>query len=154
MECLREDEDSVDLSVSNDFAAIWIQDNYFDIIKKSFYLAAGRPIEIRLKVIPKEENNIRVREKEPHYNNRIQSPLSDTEENDAHRIAHEKKKHRVSANYLLNPRNTFDNFIIGPGNQFGRAAGGKGQYEPDGLDRPRGRRLRNACGRMQQDERT
>ena len=41
--CLETTEDSIVLGVPNDFAAIWIHDNYLDLITQRLRLTAGRP---------------------------------------------------------------------------------------------------------------
>jgi len=54
MELCEETEESITLTVANDFAAIWIEDNYMDLIKKRFHMALGRPINVVLKVNPQD----------------------------------------------------------------------------------------------------
>ena len=46
--CLETGEDSITLGVPNDFAAIWIHDNYLDLITQRLRLAAGRPVSVVL----------------------------------------------------------------------------------------------------------
>ena len=48
--CLETTEDSMTLGVPNDFAAIWIHDNYLDLITQRLRLTAGRLINVSLKV--------------------------------------------------------------------------------------------------------
>ena len=50
MACLDATEDAMVLSVPNDFAAIWIQDNYLDLITQRLRLTAGRLVTVTLKV--------------------------------------------------------------------------------------------------------
>ncbi|HYP16935.1 MAG TPA: DnaA N-terminal domain-containing protein, partial [Opitutus sp.] len=49
MVCLEASEDSMALGVPNDFAAIWIHDNYLDLITQRLRLTAGRMVNVTLK---------------------------------------------------------------------------------------------------------
>ena len=44
MRCLETSEDTITLGVPNDFAAIWIHDNYLDLISQRLRMAAGRTV--------------------------------------------------------------------------------------------------------------
>src|SRR5580692_11656217 len=46
--CLETTMDSMTLGVPNDFAAIWIHDNYLDLITQRLRLTAGRPVSVTL----------------------------------------------------------------------------------------------------------
>src|ERR1700678_917744 len=46
--CLEITEDSMVLGVPNDFAAIWIHDNYLDLITQRLRLTAGRMVTVNL----------------------------------------------------------------------------------------------------------
>ncbi|AWT59427.1 MAG: Chromosomal replication initiator protein DnaA [Candidatus Moanabacter tarae] len=99
-----DDKDTLMLGTSNEFAAIWIQDNYLDLINQKVRLAAGRAMQVIIEVTG-EGNEDRRAIVEPRI----------------------KNKHRSgtvieSDRSLLNPRNTFENFIIGSGNQLAHAA--------------------------------
>jgi chromosomal replication initiator protein len=111
LECIKESDDGIVLQTSNDFTAIWIHDNYLDLIQKRLQLITGRPTSAEI---------------------RVSTESADTENEkqaQAHKIKaakKEAKKEAVNAQnpvYLtLNPKNTFDNFVIGPGNQLAHAA--------------------------------
>ena len=47
--CLETSEDSMTLGVPNDFAAIWIHDNYLDLITQRLRLTAGRLVNVTLR---------------------------------------------------------------------------------------------------------
>src|SRR5882757_5376048 len=49
MRCMETSEDAITLGVPNDFAAIWIHDNYPDLISQRLRLAAGRLVHVSLK---------------------------------------------------------------------------------------------------------
>src|ERR1700691_2327855 len=46
--CLETSEDAITLGVPNDFAAIWIHDNYLDLITQRLRLTAGRAVSVNL----------------------------------------------------------------------------------------------------------
>src|SRR5512132_2286780 len=47
--CLETSGDSMTLGVANDFAAIWIHDNYLDLITQRLRLTAGRMVNVTLR---------------------------------------------------------------------------------------------------------
>src|SRR5438552_16684321 len=47
--CLETSGDSMTLGVPNDFAAIWIHDNYLDLITQRLRLTAGRMVNVSLR---------------------------------------------------------------------------------------------------------
>src|SRR5436305_4347594 len=47
--CIETSEDSMILGVPNDFAAIWIHDNYLDLITQRLRLNAGRLVNVTLR---------------------------------------------------------------------------------------------------------
>ena len=49
MSCLETTEDAMTLGVPNDFAAIWIHDNYLDLITQRLRLTAGRLVNVTLR---------------------------------------------------------------------------------------------------------
>src|SRR3954470_16071004 len=49
MTCLETTEDAMTLGVPNDFAAIWIHDNYLDLITQRLRLTAGRLVNVTLR---------------------------------------------------------------------------------------------------------
>src|SRR5580658_4459490 len=46
--CLETSDDSITLGVPNDFAKIWIHDNYLDLITQRLRLNAGRLVNVNL----------------------------------------------------------------------------------------------------------
>src|SRR6478672_8250195 len=47
--CLETTGDAMTLGVPNDFAAIWIHDNYLDLITQRLRLTAGRMVNVTLR---------------------------------------------------------------------------------------------------------
>lgn len=102
-------EDTLTLLVQNEFAIIWIQDNYLDLISKRVQMAVDREMKVELKSeagkMPTEENR-----------------LSAAAESSHNRTASAGAKKKTNESLILNPKNTFANFVVGPGNQLAHAA--------------------------------
>jgi chromosomal replication initiator protein len=108
MRCVEAVEDSIVLSVPNDFAAIWIHDNYLDLISQRLRMAAGRLVQVSLK---KSDKGNAVASAAPVETKGRVAPGKRTVRYDE----------RLAAS-SLNPRNTFENFVVGPNNQLAHAA--------------------------------
>ncbi len=108
--CVETAEDSLTLGVPNDFAAIWIHDNYLDLISQRLRLAAGRMVHVTLKKMDQGPATAasRLPAVEPKGRPAAKRPLRYDE--------------RMAAASSLNPRNTFENFVVGPNNQLAHAA--------------------------------
>ncbi len=107
--CVETSEDSLTLGVPNDFAAIWIHDNYLDLISQRLRLAAGRLVHVTLR---KTEQGNGTAAKLPALDPKARPAAKRTLRYDE----------RMAAASSLNPRNTFENFVVGPNNQLAHAA--------------------------------
>ena len=114
MECIHETEDDITLSVPSEFALIWVQDNYQNIIAKRLQMAAGRHIELILQV---EAHPFSTEEKQ------TTEPREGLFSNkkDQSRFVPSDPTPQLEK-YCINPRNSFENFVIGPSNQLAHAA--------------------------------
>jgi chromosomal replication initiator protein len=120
-----ETETCLTISAPNDFNAIWIENNYLDVISQKARALTGRPIAVKVTVdsavgtSDEKEGSDRasggIRQGEM-AGGRSSNPR--TRESEASRYA--EKPHNGGA--ILNPRNTFDNFVVGSGNQLAHAA--------------------------------
>lgn len=112
--CESFNEDILTLKVPNDFNAIWIENNYLDFIKQHACFISGSPISVRLEIIEATKENPIVEDipaqKANHYRNRLK------EDRISPQLPSELKP------TFLNPKNTFENFVIGSGNQLAHAA--------------------------------
>ncbi|SDS39078.1 chromosomal replication initiator protein DnaA [Opitutus sp. GAS368] len=107
--CVETTEDSLVLGVPNDFAAIWIHDNYLDLISQRLRLSAGRMVHVSLKKMTDGAASARMPATEPKGRAAAKrTPLRYDE--------------RMAAASSLNPRNTFENFVVGQNNQLAHAA--------------------------------
>lgn len=126
--CIREDENAVVLAVPSDFAAIWIEENYLDLIKKHYALLLGHPISVQLTAsaeASKSDDKQKDSDKSA-SNNLVENAFLPVErtvgsnEATVRMITHHQKTQ--SKKIQLNPRYTFDNFIVGSSNQLAHAA--------------------------------
>lgn len=114
LELLSEENDSYMIGVPNDFAAIWIQDNYHDIIVKRLQLATGRSVNVSYKVLQTPSGAEKSLSESP--NDRLSSSAT------TNRPTREKPNKISQDTFLINPKNTFANFVVGSGNQLAHAA--------------------------------
>ncbi|MDR2737653.1 MAG: chromosomal replication initiator protein DnaA [Puniceicoccales bacterium] len=110
---LEETPNSLIFGVMNDFTAIWLQENYLDIISNRLRIAAGHDVKISFKVCDREQ--------------KVQSDEMRAHGNLARTINKESPKcvrQQITDDpaMILNRQNTFENFVVGSGNQMAHAA--------------------------------
>lgn len=109
--CLAATEEQLTLGVPNDFAAIWINDNYMDLIVQRLRLTAGRDIKVTLRKADAAA---------PAATAGAATPA-------APRVAPSRRiprasEERIPQHSSLNVRNTFETFVVGDNNQMAAAA--------------------------------
>ncbi len=107
LECLSGDENSIELIAENDFAAMWIEDNYIDLLTKNVSLVCGRNVKVKISTAPQQEETPK-ETKLAQENHRVE------------RVRPEAKQ--VKINTPISPRNTFENFVVGESNEFSYSA--------------------------------
>ncbi|MBT5909748.1 MAG: chromosomal replication initiator protein DnaA [Opitutae bacterium] len=107
----RFEEDSLEIVAPNEFSAIWIRDNYMDVIRREAKRVAGRTVSVNLYGEPElEEDSDSISE-----NRRASRSTS--------KIKRQVKSPDEIARALgLNPKNTFSNFVVGAGSELAHAA--------------------------------
>jgi chromosomal replication initiator protein len=105
----RLDEDGCELIAPNEFSAIWIRDNYLDIIRREADRLVGHPFTIELL-----------------------GDLSETQSEGNDRMNNSKPSAKSGSRLTgpalqgrslgINPKNTFTNFIVGGGSELAHAA--------------------------------
>ena len=95
-------EDALTITAPNEFARDWLEYHYSELISETLYELTGEKLAIRL-LFPK------VRQKRTS----ISPSLSE-------KHAHDESNHLPQS--MLNPKYTFDTFVIGSGNRFAHAA--------------------------------
>jgi chromosomal replication initiator protein len=119
--CLDTTADGMTLGVPNDFAAIWIHDNYLDLITQRLRLNAGRMVNVTLRKTDMVSSR--------NGGDAVSPRHADASTNGHARIrSHTAAKRttrydeRGPAAGSLNPRNTFETFVVGANNQMAHAA--------------------------------
>jgi len=114
--CLETTSDSIVLGVPNDFAAIWIHDNYLDLITQRLRLTAGRMVNVKLRKLDSAER--------PPVNSHPRTAESPVPARARPAPPRRNGRHddRVPAAGTLNARNTFETFVVGSNNQMAHAA--------------------------------
>ena len=109
LSCLAATEDALVLGVPNDFAAIWIHDNYLDLISQRLRLAAGRMVHVSLK-------------KADQPGGEVSAPITEPKNRAPQAKRTLRYDERLASAGSLNPRNSFENFVVGPNSQLAHAA--------------------------------
>jgi chromosomal replication initiator protein len=117
MVCLESTEDSMALGVPNDFAAIWIHDNYLDLITQRLRLTAGRLVNVTLK------KTDATRSPSPSHSARATTDIPSKARPATATGRKTRYDERGPAAGTLNARNTFETFVVGSNNQMAHAAG-------------------------------
>ncbi|RWR08939.1 chromosomal replication initiator protein DnaA [Siminovitchia fortis] len=95
--------DIMTIAVPNEFARDWLEGRYTDLISKILYELVGENLNIKFIIPPDAEEELK---KEP-------APSTS---------AIQKIKREETYQNMLNPKYTFDTFVIGAGNRFAHAA--------------------------------
>ena len=101
---------TLELRASNEFARIWLEENYLDLIREKVASIAGEEVMVRITAQDSELPPVR-RTEDLTSTERIRTDLNKGTRN-----------RQQSPNPYINPRNTFENFIVGPSNQLAHAA--------------------------------
>ncbi len=131
LEARGDGDDTVVLTAPNEFAAIWLEDNYMELIREKFRNRTGSDIEVVLTAAAAQ-----VAEKARPANT-APTPSSSSRMT-ADRSSTGRGSRRISERprIYLNPRNTFENFIVGPSNQLAHAAATAVAAEPGNAFNP------------------
>ncbi len=104
------------ISVKNKIAREYFENEFYDIIKESLSKSVGKSVKISIIVNPKPDK----KEKESGYT----SPLFDNEKGleEATQVSYEQQYIQSTQLLGINPKYTFDNFIVGASNRLAHAA--------------------------------
>lgn len=99
--------DCLTLEVANDFCEVWLKDNYLGLVQEVLLHAAGQPLKVRFQVATAKGGD------------RGSSEARKTKPRSAEEPG---ERSGVNRELVLNPRYTFDTFVVGNNNSFSHAA--------------------------------
>jgi len=111
LSCSVETDTKMVLSAKSEFNAIWIENNYLDIIHKQVCSFAGSAMEVTIEVATSDE----VETVDLGFSARDHARTSQSTERSTQQSSTKRRS-------LINPTNTFDNFVVGSGCQLAHAA--------------------------------
>ena len=108
----RLDEDGCELITPTEFSAIWIRDNYLDVIRQEADRLVGHPFTVELlgDLADEDEDGFK--------SDRFPS-AKDSKQKGSSRVTGPALQGRSLG---INPKNTFSNFIVGGGSELAHAA--------------------------------
>ncbi|MGJ8650115.1 MAG: chromosomal replication initiator protein DnaA [Opitutaceae bacterium] len=116
--CKEESDDKIVLTSTSEFNAIWIENNYLDIILQQARSFAGSAVNVSIEVAAvAAEVDESADDESVTPTNRVAQ--ADSRLSRSERSAVDAAPTRRT---FLNPRNTFENLVVGSGNQLAHAA--------------------------------
>tara|TARA_B110000196_G_scaffold164004_1_gene140934 strand:+ start:78 stop:1505 length:1428 start_codon:yes stop_codon:yes gene_type:complete len=124
LRCTLESDAKLVLTAPNEFNAIWIENNYLDIISQQARSFAGTAVTVVIEVAkePATESGLAANDTTRHSVNRLNSQTQDTREARSADAVSNRVEVSQTRRTFLNPSNTFDNLVVGSGNQLSHAA--------------------------------
>jgi len=102
IKCKGLTDDALTLSVDNDFYQTWLEENYLPLIENAVRCTSDRELAIRFVVVP--------------------LPKEAAEAEPPKTTLRERLLRRPKSEHPLNPKFSFDNFVVGSSNNFAHAA--------------------------------
>ncbi|MGZ8920279.1 MAG: chromosomal replication initiator protein DnaA [Limisphaerales bacterium] len=103
--------DSIIIEVANDFCELWLKDNYGGLIQDAVTHAAGRPLKVVFRVNANSSATPVTRKSAA-----VRAPAEEDEVLDRGAGKDSKEIHH------FNPKNTFENYVVGKNNELAHAA--------------------------------
>src|ERR1700716_1859275 len=110
LELVQADEIALTFQVPNTIYQFWIESNYLNVVQSAAMSVLGSPREIKFRAADSGMSGAVV----DAHADRVSEPLAPT--------SHDEDS-EGAINHGMNPRNTFDTFVVGSNNQFAHAAG-------------------------------
>ena len=118
--CTEESDSKIVLTAPNEFNAIWIENNYLDIISKLARSYSGDTTEVVVEVQRQASRKSVAADSGHTPAHRYKKPDADAPRQAD--TATDKIEKPQATRFSLNPKNTFSNFVVGPCNQLSHAA--------------------------------
>jgi chromosomal replication initiator protein len=122
LRCTQESDFKLVLTAPNEFNAIWIENNYLDIISQQARSFSGTAVEVVVEVADDTAAEGEAEETSTNSVNRINAQTQDARVARSASAVSNRVKASQTHRTFLNPRNTFDNLVVGSGNQLSHAA--------------------------------
>ena len=118
-----ETQDKLILEASNQFAAIWVEDNYLGLIKQTFEKVTGKSVLVSIKVSESLSSSNPLPNRVLHSAAEPDKSVGVSDREVGIRQFSRANPMPAGASVgNVNPKNTFSTFVVGPGNQFAHAA--------------------------------
>ena len=118
-----ETQDKLILEASNQFAAIWVEDNYLGLIKQTFEKVTGKSVLVSIKVSESLSSSNPLPNRVLHSAAEPDNSVGASDREVGIRQFSRANPMPAGASVgNVNPKNTFSTFVVGPGNQFAHAA--------------------------------
>jgi chromosomal replication initiator protein len=109
LDLVQADEVALTFQVPNPIYQLWIESNYLSLVEAATLSVLGSPREIKFRVTENGKPNKADEPKVEPSVNQLQTPAQETEPDQA-------------SNQGMNPRHSFETFVVGSNNQFAHAA--------------------------------
>jgi len=109
IELIQADEIALTFQVPNTIYQLWIESNYLNLVQSATLSVLGSPRDIKFRVADNGKANALA-----------ESQVEQCSEPPQARI--QEKESEVASNHGMNPRNSFETFVVGSNNQFAHAA--------------------------------
>src|SRR5436190_168413 len=126
------DSESITLEVANDFCELWLKDNYLGLIQDALAHASGKQLKVNFKVashtLAAKNSKVSVANVEANGEGALEEIGEETPRSSARGVREIKETREVRElpqskdTHQFNPKNTFDNFVVGSNNSFAHAA--------------------------------
>ncbi len=117
--CKEETDAKLVLTTPSEFNAIWIENNYLDLISKQACSFAGCKVDV---IIDAEKKSLAAKTSLNSQNSSSNRTAKDKRSSRPFEATNYNSQRTGNERTLLNPKNTFNNLIVGSGNQLSHAA--------------------------------
>jgi chromosomal replication initiator protein len=109
IELVQADELALTFQVPNTIYQLWIESNYLNLVQSATLSVLGSPRDIKFRVAENGKTNALAEALGPQPIEQPQTKIPD-------------KEFEAASNHGMNPRNSFETFVVGSNNQFAHAA--------------------------------